>query len=129
MDNQVKTREWVKTAAIIFLAVLLVLTFFSNTILNASLKPVMGQAVQSGSIKARISGQGRVKADETYDVTVNQTRKVASVKIKVGSKVEVGDVLFVLEPRLTRSSGWPGPRDRARTAAPCARCTLQQSAY
>ena len=94
MDNQVKTREWVKTAAIIFLAVLLVLTFFSNTILNASLKPVMGQTVQSGSIKARISGQGMVKADETYDVTVNQTRKVASVKINVGSKVEVGDVLF-----------------------------------
>ena len=31
MDTNVKRREWVKTAAIIFLAVLLVLTFFSNT--------------------------------------------------------------------------------------------------
>ena len=97
MDNQVKTREWVKTAAIIFLAVLLVLTFFSNTILNASLKPVMGQTVQGGTIKARITGQGTIKADETYDITINQTRKIGSVKAKVGKAVEVGDVLFVLE--------------------------------
>ena len=40
MDTNVKRREWVKTVAIIFLAVLLVLTFFSNTIMNASLPEV-----------------------------------------------------------------------------------------
>ena len=34
METQVKKREWVKTAAIIFLAVLLVLTFFSQTIMS-----------------------------------------------------------------------------------------------
>ena len=37
MENSVRKREWVKTAAIILLAVLLVLTFFSKTIMNASL--------------------------------------------------------------------------------------------
>ena len=31
MEFKPKNREWVKNAAIIFLAVLLVLTFFSNT--------------------------------------------------------------------------------------------------
>ncbi len=30
MENSVRKREWVKTAAIILLAVLLVLTFFSK---------------------------------------------------------------------------------------------------
>ena len=33
-------RDWVKNAIIIFLAVLLVLTFFSNTIMNYSLPEV-----------------------------------------------------------------------------------------
>ena len=37
METNVKKREWVKTVAIIFLAVMLVLTFFSNTIMNHSL--------------------------------------------------------------------------------------------
>ena len=97
MENQVKSREWVKTAAIIFLALLLVLTFFSNTILNASLTSVSAKQVGPGSIKARITGSGTVSANESYDVTINQTRKVASIKVKVGKEVSAGDVMFVLE--------------------------------
>ena len=97
MENEVKRREWVKTAAIIFLAVLLVLTFFSNTILNASLIAVSAQQVSGGSIRARITGNGTVSANETYDVTINQTRKVASIKARVGREVTEGEVLFVLE--------------------------------
>ena len=51
MENGVRKREWVKTAAIILLAVLLVLTFFSKTIMNASLPEVATQQVSSGAIK------------------------------------------------------------------------------
>ena len=40
MEFKTANREWVKNAAIIFLAVLLVLTFFSNTIMNRSLVEV-----------------------------------------------------------------------------------------
>ncbi|MBQ2157432.1 MAG: RND transporter, partial [Oscillospiraceae bacterium] len=53
-------REWVKTAVIIFLAVLLVLTFFSNTIMNANLPEVAVQYVTSGTISAQIRGQATV---------------------------------------------------------------------
>ena len=97
MDNSVKKREWVKTAAIIFLAVLLVLTFFSRTIMNASLPEVAAQQVSSGAINARIRGTAAVEANEVYNVTIKQTRKVASVMATVGQQVNVGDVLFVLE--------------------------------
>ena len=97
MEANVKRREWVKTAAIIFLAVLLVLTFFSNTIMNRSLPEVATQSVQSGSINARIRGSGTVAANETYDVTISQTRKIASVLVKVGQTVEAGDKLFLLD--------------------------------
>lgn len=97
MDNSVKKREWVKTAAIIFLAILLVLTFFSRTIMNASLPEVAAQQVSSGAINARIRGTAAVEANEVYNVTIKQTRKVASVMATVGQQVNVGDVLFVLE--------------------------------
>ena len=97
MENSVKKREWVKTAAIIFLAVLLVLTFFSKTIMNASLPEVASQQITSGAINARIRGTGTVEASEVYNVTIKQTRKVASVLVKTGQEVSTGDVLFVLE--------------------------------
>ena len=97
MENSVRKREWVKTAAIIFLAVLLVLTFFSKTIMNASLPEVAAQQAASGAINARIRGSGTVEASEVYNVTIKQTRKVASVLVKTGQEINVGDTLFVLE--------------------------------
>lgn len=97
METKVKRREWVKTFAIVFLSVLLVLTFFSNTIMNRSLPEVAAQYVQSGSINARIRGNGTVSANEVYEVSLSQTRKVRSVLVKVGQEVTVGDPLLQLE--------------------------------
>lgn len=91
-------REWVKTVVIIFLVIMLVLTFFSNTIMNRSLPEVAAQYVQSGAINARIRGTGAVSANETYDVTLSQTRKIRSVLVRVGDEVQAGDVLLSLEP-------------------------------
>ena len=53
MEVKVKNRGWVKNAAIIFLTVMLILTFFSNTFMNRSLPEVATQNVASGSITAR----------------------------------------------------------------------------
>ncbi|MBR6424529.1 MAG: hypothetical protein IKS29_01070, partial [Oscillospiraceae bacterium] len=97
MEQKTKHREWIKTAAIIFLSVLLILTFFSNTIMNHSLPEVATKAVQSGSINAQIRGTGNISADETYDVTISQSRKIQSVLARVGDEVRVGDTLFVLD--------------------------------
>ena len=95
--QKTKRREWVKTFAIIFLVILLILTFFSNDIMNRSLPEVAVQSVESGTINAIIRGTGAVSADETYDVTINQTRKVRSVLVKVGDVVSAGDTLLLLE--------------------------------
>lgn len=91
-----KKRELIKTIAIIFLAVMLVLTFFSNTIMNRSLPEVATGVVSSGTINAKIRGSGTVSANETYEVILNQTREVRSVCVKVGDTVSQGDLLFVL---------------------------------
>ena len=50
----VSKRAWVKNAAIIFLAVMLVLTFFSNTIMNHALPEVAAQYAQSGTITSKV---------------------------------------------------------------------------
>ena len=90
-------REWVKTAAIIFLSIMLVLTFFSNTIMNYSLPEVSSQYIQSGSITAKIRGTGVLESGDPYNVEVKESRKVTSVAVRVGDKVEKGDVLLYLD--------------------------------
>lgn len=96
-ENGSKKREWVKTAAIVFLSVLLVLTFFSNTIQNYSLPEVATQYVQSGTITAKIRGTGTIESGDPYEVKVTETRKVSGVAVHVGDNVQKGDVLFYLE--------------------------------
>ena len=96
MQEQPRNRDWVKNAAIIFLVVLLVLTFFSNTIMNRSLPEVATQEVESGSIVARVRGTGTVQANSNTQVKMDRTRVIRSVLVKVGQKVEAGDVLFTL---------------------------------
>lgn len=95
-EQKVKNRGWVKNVAIIFLAVMLVLTFFSNTIMNASLPEAAVQYVQSGAITTQIRGSGSISAKETYEVKTDTSRKVQSVLVSRGQEVKVGDVLVIL---------------------------------
>ena len=92
-----KRRDWVKNAAIIFLAVMLVLTFFSNTIMNYSLPEVATQYVQRGTITAKVRGTGTVEATDPYNVMVKESRVISSVAVKQGDTVEKDQVIYYLE--------------------------------
>lgn len=96
-NNAGKKREWIKNIAIVFLSVLLILTFFSNTIMNYSLPQVATEYVTSGSISNRIRGTGVVEAIDPYHVVVEETRTIRSVAVKKEEYVEKGDVLYYLE--------------------------------
>ena len=96
METKTSRREWVKNAAIILLAALLVLTFFSNTIMNRNLPEVATQSVNDGSINAKVRGTGTVSAVGNHVVKAEQTREIRAVMVKSGQNVETGDVLFVL---------------------------------
>ncbi|MBP5151813.1 MAG: hypothetical protein ILP13_02720, partial [Lachnospiraceae bacterium] len=97
MNETKKRKEWIKNFAIIFLAILLVLTFCSNTIMNYSLPEVAAQYCYSGEITNKVRGNGTVEAEDPYKVIFKQSRKVDSVVARVGDMVEKGDVLFKLE--------------------------------
>ena len=76
METNPKKREWVKNAAIIVLAALLILTFFSNTIMNRNLPEVSTQYVSDGSINAKVRGSGTVTANGNHQVKAEQTREM-----------------------------------------------------
>ena len=90
-------KDKIKNITIIFLLIMLILTFFSNTIMNYSLVEVSTEQVTSGSITSKVRGSGSVEASESYSVTIDETRKIASVNVKKGAEVSTGDVLFTLE--------------------------------
>jgi multidrug efflux pump subunit AcrA (membrane-fusion protein) len=96
-EKNVKRRDWVKNAAIVFLAVMLILTFFSNTIMNYSLPEIAAQYPKSQTVSEQIRGSGMVEAGESYEVSVDESRTIASVLVKEGDWVEKGQRLLLLE--------------------------------
>lgn len=100
MNEEKKTnqkKDKIKNLAIIFLVVMLLLTFFSNTIMNYSLPEVSTAYAQSGMVTSKVRGSGTVETAEDYEVKVTENHIIGSVKIKVGDEVNEGDLLFVLD--------------------------------
>ncbi|MBO5564863.1 MAG: hypothetical protein J5935_04535 [Lachnospiraceae bacterium] len=97
-----RRKDRIKNIAIIFLAVLLVLTLFSQTFMNYTLPEVATQAVQPGQISPKVRGTGTVEADDPYNIMVEETRKISSVAVKVGDKVKKDAVIYYLEDKQSK---------------------------
>ena len=89
-----KKKDIIKTVMIVFLTILLLLTFFSNTIMNRSLPEISTETAGSGKLTERIRGNGMVEANQAYEVKNDGNRTIESVEIKSGKEVKKGDVLF-----------------------------------
>ncbi|MGN0428256.1 MAG: HlyD family efflux transporter periplasmic adaptor subunit [Agathobacter sp.] len=97
LEDKSKRKNTIKNIAIVFLSIMLVLTLFSNTFMNYSLVEVSTQMVRSDSITTKVRGSGVVEANDSYSVTIKESRKIATVDVRTGATVEKGDVLFTLE--------------------------------
>jgi pyruvate/2-oxoglutarate dehydrogenase complex dihydrolipoamide acyltransferase (E2) component len=98
-DGKKDRKDTIKNITIAFLSVMLILTLFSNTIMNFSLPQVATQMIESGSISPQVRGSGTVSAEDPYNVTVKETRKISGVAVKEGAHVEIGDVIYYLEDK------------------------------
>ena len=98
-DSGRNRKDMVKNVAIAFLSIMLILTFFSNTIMNYSLPQVATQQITGGTISPQIRGTGTVSAEDPYNITVKETRKISGVAVKEGAHVEIGDVIYYLEDK------------------------------
>ncbi len=97
--NKKSRKDIIKDIAIAFLTILLLLTFFSNTIMNYSLPEVAIQQITSGNISPIIRGTGNVEAANPYNVKVSQERVIKSVAVAEGDHVKKGDVIYELEDK------------------------------
>ena len=84
-------------AAVIFLAVMLILTFFSNTINNFTLPKVAYETPASGALIKEVTGTGNIEANTVRDLYVRSSMKVTGVMVKAGDTVKKGQTLLTLD--------------------------------
>ena len=97
MQRSAARKDWVKNMAILFLTIMLVLTFFSNTIMNYSLPQVATQYVQQGNITPKVRGSGVAEVEDPYSVKAPNGRVISAVNVKAGDEVKKDDVIFELQ--------------------------------
>lgn len=97
LQKSQRRKDIIKNITIVFLLILLALTFFSRTIMNYTLPEVATHVAAQGEVSPRIRGQGTAAVDDPYLVTVTQARKIRSVAVKVDQEVKRGDVIYYLE--------------------------------
>ena len=97
MEITAKRRDIIKNITIIFLVIMLVLTFFSSTIMNRSLPEVAAQYAYSGQITTSVRATGTTEANANYQVILEEGRVIRSVEVRRGDSVQAGDLLFTLE--------------------------------
>lgn len=91
-----RKREIIKTVLIVFLIIMLVLTFCSNTIMNKSLAEITTESATSGKLTERIRGSGLVESNQSYDVKIDSNKVIDTIMIKTGQEVKKDDVLFTV---------------------------------
>ena len=97
MQRSAARKDWIKNLAIVFLSIMLILTFFSNTIMNYSLPQVATRYVQEGSITPKVRGSGVAEVEDPYSVKAPNGRVIASVNVRAGDDVKKDDVIFELQ--------------------------------
>lgn len=84
-------------AAAVFLTIMLLLTFFSNTLNNFLSPRVSCEEPGGGQLVKEISGTGRVRAKATLDRYADSDMKVLAVAVKLGETVKKGQLLLELD--------------------------------
>ena len=91
-------RKWVIKVAIGFLAVMLILTFFSNTIMNYSLPQVKVVYSSPGSMSTTVQGTGTLEAITSSKLIAQGTREIGAVNCSVYDQVTAGTLLATYAP-------------------------------
>lgn len=98
MANKKKSRKWVVKAIIGFVAALLLLTFFSNTIMNMTIPKVIGAYAVRGNLSYTNSATGTIVVDNKTEVKGVEGRTVDEVLLGNYDYVEPGTVVMTLKP-------------------------------
>ena len=95
ISNDASRKKITRRALIIFVVMLVLLTFFSNTINNLTLPRVTVEWPMPGDIVKDISGAGIVEAKETLETYADSSAMVEEVNVKAGDHVKQGQIIIV----------------------------------
>lgn len=88
-----RSRRTIRVAIVGFVLALLLLTLFSNTLLTYSLPQVTVSTPVPGALTHIVSGTGAFEPAHTLDLYVETNWPAETVNVKLGDKVEAGQVL------------------------------------
>lgn len=97
-ENKKRSRRWVIRAMVTFLVVLALLTFFSNTIMNATIPLVVTANAQRGNLSYTNTATGQLVSDNQIEVKGLDGRTVDQVLHTNYDPVQEGDVILTLVP-------------------------------
>jgi hypothetical protein len=97
VENKMNKKERIKNIAIIFLVIMLILTLFSNTILNWSLPEVAVQYPGYDRISQQVTGSGNITAADTYQIKTGSVKTVTGVFVQEGDYVVKDQLLYTLD--------------------------------
>lgn len=83
---------------IAFVAGLALLTFFSNTIMNATIPKVMGEYASRGNLSFTNSASSTIVVENRTDVKGLEGRTIDQVLVSSYDEVSKGDVIAILKP-------------------------------
>ncbi len=92
-----KKKKLVRNAAIIFITIVILLTFFSKTINNFLLPEIESTSPRAGTLTKEITAQGEVVPLNTETINAYGSWKITDVKVKEGSEVKKGDILAAID--------------------------------
>ncbi|MBO4636616.1 MAG: HlyD family efflux transporter periplasmic adaptor subunit [Clostridiales bacterium] len=93
-----KNRRWVTRGMIAFVAILALLTFFSNTVMNMTIPKVIGKQAVRGNLSQTNNATGTIESTDKQDVKGIDGRVVDSVNFSNYNEVQAGDVILTLRP-------------------------------
>lgn len=97
VDNDSARKKLILKVSAVFLGVMVLLTFFSNTINNFSLPRVKVEQPSSGSLIKVITSEGSVREKEVVRIYSRSSRKVVDILAKTGERVKKGDIILLLD--------------------------------
>ena len=104
MSENKKKRTWVTKVIIAFVAGLLLLTFFSNTIMNFFIPKVTGRRVASGNLSFTNSSPAEVEPVTSFKIKGIEGKTVEEVLVGNYEQVKKDDVLIKFEDTEDKSA-------------------------
>ena len=97
MSENTKKRTWVTKVIIVFVAFLILLTFFSNTIMNFFIPKVVGKRIGGGTLSFTDKATAEVEPATSYKIKVAGGRTIEQVLVEDYEQVKKDEVLLKIK--------------------------------